>query len=197
MSFSILSSPSSSCFSLPNSDVSSAPSTVSPLLKKPHFHSSAKSKFLPNFPHYFSLSVNYIAVSFSMSTGGKDALPCRAASSPSPSFRCSSGEGSGDHVPCANEADGGEDSEDDEHEGVMVHDVDEEEDSSPTSVLSKRWDVLGLGQAMVIFYYSFVYCIAIFLLIHILFLPLNPFLIWEFFPIDENLWALGRERRCC
>nr|GMC68230.1 Carbohydrate/puine kinase, PfkB, conserved site protein [Ipomoea batatas] len=141
MSFSILSS---SCFSLPNPDVSSPPSTVSPLLKKPHFHPCPKSKI---FPNYFSLSVN------SMSTGGKDALPCRVTSSPSPSFRCNSDEGSEDNVSCANEADGAEDSEDDEHEGVMVHDdVDEEEDSSsPTSVLAKRWDVLGLGQAMVDF----------------------------------------------
>ncbi|CAH9110008.1 unnamed protein product [Cuscuta europaea] len=147
MSFTILSS---SCFSLRNSEVSSPPPTVYPLLIKPHFHHFEKSHYLPLFPDYFSLFVNPNKKNYSMSTGAKDALSCRASPS-SPSFRPNSGERSGNQFSSPNEGDEDEDSDDEEHDEVTAHDMDMEDDCSPTSVFSQRWDVLGLGQAMVDF----------------------------------------------
>ncbi|CAH9143034.1 unnamed protein product [Cuscuta epithymum] len=74
MSFAILSS---SCFSLRNSELSSPPPTIYPLLIKPHFHHFENSHSLPLFPDYSSLFVNPNKFSYSMSTGVKDALSCR------------------------------------------------------------------------------------------------------------------------
>lgn len=139
---------SSSCSSLRNSEVSSQPSPV----KKPHFNPCEKSHFFPLSPTYnFSFFVYCNKFSYSMSTHGKDAISCRASSSASPSFRRNPDEGSGHQFCSANEADEDDDSDEEEHEGVIAHDVDVDKDISPTSVLSHRWDVLGLGQAMVDF----------------------------------------------
>nr|GMC93111.1 Carbohydrate/puine kinase, PfkB, conserved site protein [Ipomoea batatas] len=123
----------SSCgfFSLILPELSSPPSILSSVIKKP------QCPILPNYAFSFDYTSNFC----SMSTGRNTRIRRASSSSSSYSFDGERGD----------LFSGGNEESDDEDNGEVRVEEDDEDSTSPMTVLPQRWDVLGLGQAMVDF----------------------------------------------